>query len=335
MEELEKIKINGLVRWALDNGGEIVPLIISPKFTNGTGLMNPSIFVKLSGEIIINIRHVNYTLYHSEGKLFQHRWGPLQYLHPDNDRTLTTKNYIMHLDDDYKPSTVYPINTSLLDVPSKWEFIGLEDARLVEWDEKLFMSGVRRDTTSNGQGRIELSEVILKDGEYHEISRVRIPTPGNVNTYCEKNWMPILDKPYSWVKWTLPTEVAIYNSSKNETTSQIHETSYKVEYDLRGGSQLLPFEDGYIAIVHDVDLFNSESGMKDAVYRHRIIIWDHEMKVQYISNRFSLMGGHIEFVAGIAKHNDSLFISFGFQDNAAYLLIIPYGKFITQIKKLY
>ena len=40
-----------------------------------------------------------------------------------------------------------------------------------------------------------------------EISRLRIPTPGLDVSYCEKNWVPINDKPYHFVKWTSPTEV--------------------------------------------------------------------------------------------------------------------------------
>ncbi len=35
---------------------------------------------------------------------------------------------------------------SELDVPPVWTFIGLEDGRLVKWDEKYYLIGVRRDT---------------------------------------------------------------------------------------------------------------------------------------------------------------------------------------------
>ena len=50
---------------ALDNGGSIHPLIIPASITNGTGLMNPSVYND-NGKIIVNLRHVNYTFYHSE-----------------------------------------------------------------------------------------------------------------------------------------------------------------------------------------------------------------------------------------------------------------------------
>jgi hypothetical protein len=42
---------------------------------------------------------------------------------------------------------------------------------------------------------------------------------------------------------------------------------------------------------------------------------------------FSFMDSNIEFCAGMAIHDDNLLITFGVQDNAAYLLKAPL-KFI-------
>ena len=68
MNLAQKIKKSGLVKTAIDAGGSIHPLIIPAQHTNGTGLMNPSIYVDTDGKLVLNIRHVNYTLYHSENK---------------------------------------------------------------------------------------------------------------------------------------------------------------------------------------------------------------------------------------------------------------------------
>ena len=87
--DLEQKKL-GICNWVVENGGSIHPLIIDESLSNGTGLMNPSVYVD-NDEILINLRHTNYTLYHSESKVFAHQWGPLQYLHPENDQTLRTK----------------------------------------------------------------------------------------------------------------------------------------------------------------------------------------------------------------------------------------------------
>ena len=42
------------------------------------------------------------------------------------------------------------------------------------------------------------------------------------------------------------------------------------------------------------------------------------------------MSAHIEFVRGIAKYNNQLIVSFGYQDNGAYILTIP-QNIINQI----
>ena len=67
--------MNNLVKQVIQNGGSIVPIIIPSSETNGTGLMNPSIYVD-KGRLVLNLRHVNYTLYHAEGEqLFNNRYG--------------------------------------------------------------------------------------------------------------------------------------------------------------------------------------------------------------------------------------------------------------------
>ena len=168
--------------------------------------MNPSIFID-GDKILVNVRHINYILYLSEKGKFHHEWGPLQYLHPETDLTLTTYNYLCELNEDLDLVSHTKIDTSLFDVKPLWEFIGLEDCRLFKWNNKLYLCGVRRDTTPNGQGRMELSEISYRNGKAVEISRRRIPAPGADNSYCEKNWMPILDMPYHFVKWCNPTEI--------------------------------------------------------------------------------------------------------------------------------
>ena len=318
------INTRGLVKQVIELGGSIHPLIIPAELTNGTGLMNPSIYVD-NDELIVNIRHVNYTLYHSENKKFQHRYGPLQYLHPENDLNLRTWNYLCHLDDDLKLTKITKVDTSKLDVTPIWEFVGLEDARIVRWDGKLYMTGVRRDTTTNGQGRMELSEIVEEKDKVTEISRIRIPAPGDNTSYCEKNWMPIIDKPFHYVKWCNPTEIIKYDV-KTKTTNTVYLDRNKFTPnlpDFRGGSQAIPYGDYYLAIIHEVDLFKPQVGNKDAAYLHRFVIWDKEWNLVKFTDAFSFMNADIEFCCGAALYKDHLLITFGFQDNCAFVLKMP------------
>ena len=315
-----------LVEKAVSNGGILAPLVIPEGLTSGTGLMNPSIFIDDDGDILVNLRHVNYTLVHSENKQqFPSRWGPLTYLHPEKDQRLVTENYLCRLDKDLQMTDFAHVEMMKLHDPI-WEFHGLEDCRVVQWESKYFLVGVRRDTTDNGQGRMEYSEIEIDKSNWSvkEITRKRIPAPEPNDSYCEKNWFPILDKPYHFIKWSAPTEVVYNNPYNNEPTMQIalcH--TLQPNADQRGSSQMLRWGNVYIAITHEVNLFFNYLNQKDAIYRHRLLIWDIEFNLIGMSKVFSFLDGNIEFCVGAAKQGEDLLVSFGFQDNAAFVLRVP------------
>jgi hypothetical protein len=308
------------VKFALSNGGSIHPLIIPHSSLIGPGLTNPCVYND-NGKILVNLRNINYTLYHAEKKKYENQWGPLVYIHPENDMHLRTWNYMCEMDEDMRISKYHRIDTSKFPDKELWEFVGLEDCRIVRWDGKLYVCGVRRDLDTIGTGRMELSEIVISDNGVREISQFRIPTPENKQSYCEKNWMPILDMPYHFVKWTNGTEVVKVDIQNNscETVVLQHWRDIGCN-DLRGGSQVIPFGSYRMCLVHETNLFNSEAGRKDATYRHRFIVWDHDWNIVKVSNLFSFINAEIEFAVGMCESNNDLLITFGFQDNAAYLL---------------
>lgn len=315
---------------ALRDGGSIHPLVVPSSMSGGTGLMNPSI-LNHNGKLIVNVRCTNYLFYHSEKKKFPHPWGPLTYLHPEDDMKLRTENFYCELDSNFNITRVNKVDMSAFNKEPIWEFVGLEDARLVDWNNKLYMTGVRRDTTTNGQGRMELSEIEVRDNTVVEVSRNRIGAPGSDESYCEKNWMPVLDQKFTYVKWCNPTEVVSVDMEKAKAeTSFLDERRHfggnpKGLTEPRGGSQVIPFGEYYIALTHEVDLFKGEKKVKDGVYRHRFIVWDKNWKIVNYSNDFTIMGGHTEFSCGMCHYEGKMLITFGFQDNAAYLLEVPYS----------
>jgi hypothetical protein len=313
--------MSNFVKFVLENGGSIHPLIIPADELKGPALTNPSVYLD-GDKILVNLRNINYTLYHSEKKIYENQWGPLVYIHPENDMHLRTWNYMCELDDNMRITKYSRIDTSDFPDQELWDFVGLEDCRIVRWDGKLYVSGVRRDLDSVGTGRMELSEVEIGEDYVKEISQYRIPTPENKESYCEKNWMPITDMPFHYVKWTNGTEVV-----KTDPSSQTTETVILKDWrdigcsDLRGGSQVIPLDNGYhMCLVHETDLFNSEAGRKDAVYRHRFIVWDADWNITRISKLFSFMNAHIEFAVGMCEYGDDYLMTFGYQDNGAYLL---------------
>jgi hypothetical protein len=333
-----------LVQKSVEKGGKLAPLIIPPATTSGMGLMNPSVFVDDDGEILVNLRHTNYTLYHSENdQMFPSRWGPLSYLHPEIDHALRTKNYLCRLNDDLEITDYTLVDTAKLDTEPRWTFSGQEDARLVKWDGHYYLVGVRRDTEylvglnkekkSDGQGRMEYSRIKLNKENWTavETHRQRIPTPGEdflnpreSESYCEKNWVPILERPHQFIKWTSPVEVVMAVPGKVTKTKQVSvRQGIRPPKDQRGSSQLVRWGSMFLSITHEVDLPKNYLGQKDGTYRHRLCVWDEQLNLVGLSNEFSFLDAKVEFCAGAAVHNGDLLISFGFQDNAAFVLRTP------------
>ena len=307
-----------LVQKAVEHGGKLAPLAIPNTF----GGMNPSVYIDPDGDILVNVRVVNYILYHSENKqLFPSQWGPLAYLHPEKDQRLVTENYLVRLDNDLVMTDCTKVEMLDLHQPI-WEFVGLEDARLVYWDD-YYLIGVRRDTTTNGVGRMELSKVELDKENWivKEVDRKRIPAPAPDNSYCEKNWMPVLDRPYHFVKWNSPVEVVEFDGTQTKQVSL--RQGVQPSKDQRGGSQLIKWGNCYISITHEVDLFKNYLNQKDGIYRHRLCVYDDQLNLVGLSKEFSFLDFRIEFCVGIAEYQGDLLVSFAVADNAAFVLRTP------------
>jgi predicted GH43/DUF377 family glycosyl hydrolase len=309
-----------------DYNGLIKPLIIPCELTGGTGICNPSILVE-DDKIHLILRHVEYTLYicENEQKYQSANQGPLSYYHREDKNELKTNNYYCELDKDSLEIVRYhKIDTSKLDVEPIWTFIGLEDARLVKWSNRYYICGVRRDTTTNGQGRMELSEIEIMDDHVKEVNRSRIEVE-NKDSYCEKNWMPILSKPFHFVKWTDPTEVVNVDLETNFAQRISHKDKKNTtRYDIRGGSPLIDwFDDTYLCITHEVDFtLKNENGHKNASYYHRFVVFDKDYEIIQMTEPFNFMTGKIEFCIGLERYKDDILIVFGFQDNCSYLVKI-------------
>lgn len=320
------------VKLALENGGSIHPLIIPASELKGPGITNPSIYND-NGRILVNLRNISYTLYHSEKRKFEHHWGPLVYIHPENDLHLRTWNYMGEMDHNMQLKWCNRIDTSRFPDKELWEFVGLEDCRIVRWDGKLYICGVRRDLDTIGTGRMEMSEIEFTEDGVKEVAQHRIPIPGHVGdsgSYCEKNWMPIIDLPYHFVKWTNGTEVVRFNVEKKTTEIVVLNNWKDIGcIDLRGGSQVIPIGEYRFCLNHETYLTKSDAGRKDGIYRHRFIVWDKNWNIAKVSKQFSFLNGGIEFAVGMCEYGEDYLITFGFQDNAAYLLRVS-QKFVKE-----
>lgn len=316
---------DNFVKLCLSRGSIIRPLNFPLDDNVYVGTCNPSIFFD-GDRLRLIMRRVNYALWNNDDQYkFTTQYGPLWYICGDGEQKLMTKNYLCELKDNALDSKL--IDTAKFDKEPLWDFIGLEDARLVRWDGKLYGTGVRRDTTTNGQGRMELSEL---DENGKEISRVRIKAPGNDDTYCEKNWMPILDMPYHYVKWCDPLEIVKVNPMNGDCeTVVLKEQPQELEYyhtnnmTIRGSSQVIPWGDYRIAITHMCELWVNEKQQKSGTgYFEQFIVWDKDWNIVKLSEPFKFGGFGIEFTNGLAYKDGVFYIPFALQDNFSFMVTV-------------
>lgn len=324
-------KENNLVNLSLKYGGSIKPLIIPSKLTGGTGLCNATIYNDDKEGLLVNIRHVGYVMHHVEfEQKYWGMWGCMQYMNPEEFQFLETVNYLCHLDDDLNITRLSKINTAKYDKPPLWDFIGQEDVRLFRWEDKLYTCGVRRDIDEIGTGRMEMCEVELDGEEFVEVTRDRIEVPEKEG-YLEKNWMPVLDMPYHFLRHADPVELVKVDCKNNnckpvikkDWSEKISNTKLKTG-DLRGGSQVIPFGEYRLCITHECFFPHHPVGNgKDAHYHHRFVFYDKDWNIVKVSKQFKFMDAMIEFNCGLTEIGEDLLITFGFQDNAAYILKMP------------
>ena len=323
-------KEKNLVKLSIEHGGFIKPLLIPNKDTGGTGLCNATVFIDKKEGIIVNIRHVGYIMHHVEfNQKYWGMWGAMQYMNPEDFLYLETTNYLCHLDNELDQIDYHKIDTTKYDKKPLWDFIGQEDVRIFRWDNKFYTCGVRRDIDTIGTGRMEMCEVIPNGDSFKEITRDRIEVPEK-GIYLEKNWMPVLDMPYHFVRHADPIEL-VKVDCKNKNCKVIIKKSKNQKIankldncDLRGGSQIIPFGEYRLCITHEVFFpWHPVGNGKDAHYYHRFLFYDKDWNIVKISKRFKFMDAMIEFNCGLAEREDDLIITFGYQDNAAYILSMP------------
>ena len=318
MMHIEDIKQFGFIKYLLENNAQLSLLEINYDEVETLASMNPSIWIK-DGIGYINIRAVNYNLFNSRYREYTQNDQPIAYVCKAAS-ALKTENYfgIINLDT-LEIEQVSKVKMLSLHQPC-WDFEGLEDARVIYWDENLYLCGVRRDVKDNGEGRMELSKIDFINDSWVETERTRIPAADNDTAYLEKNWMPVIDKPYTWLKWSSPLEFCKYDKDKNILTNWFNGN---LKQCYRGDSHLANIDGNYYCFVHDVLNYqlNSKTNARISYYQHYILKFDNNLNpigkfgpFQY-DNRFN-----VEFGCGLAYDGENCYLTYSENDATAYII---------------
>jgi hypothetical protein len=240
--------------------------------------INPSIFNDC-GVLLLNIR-----LYHYQ------------------PNKMVTRNLLAVLDNDFNIKKENIINI-LPYTPISKKYIGLEDARLIKWNDTIYLCGSKKDEVNED---IEVIQIVTLDN-HNEISKLNL----HFSNDREKNWMPVADLPNHFVRWTAPFQLLKNNKIVFEKYDELPKP-------YRGSSQVIRYVNKRMCVIHEVE---NEYDLYRKEYFHRIIVWDLNWNVINITDRFKFLGNRIEFCCGLTIQNDNFIFSVGIDDIESYIIV--------------
>ncbi len=190
-------------------------------------------------------------------------------------------------------------------MPEEWSLVNFqtdtadcppEDIRIVTRGEDVFLIGARANHTDFSR-YISFSTCVYKL-DFKSFTASPFLFFKELGSFSNKNWA------------TLASD---NNLSFNFLVS--HPES------VRGGSNLIPYEDGYISIGHKTYIPNLQDGA-GRYYSNVFIKYDKLFNIDKISNEFLFEGYQIEFATGLVEQENKFIASYGLNDCESRLAIL-------------
>ena len=187
---------------------------------------------------------------------------------------------------------------------------GYEDCRLFVLNGKLAASATICDRVVDDT-RPKIA--VLELSEDHDVAQCHVQP----SSHHEKNWMPLVEDDALRFVYTMdPMVVLRYDPEARAVTPSAADLPSYLGF-LRGGSQLIAYEGGYLAVVHQV-----HEGKPAPTYLHRFVRFDRELRMTRMSEPFYFQELGVEFCAGLAAWNGKFVLSFGLKDSSANLAVV-------------
>jgi SAM-dependent methyltransferase len=276
---------------------------------------NPSI-VSWRGQLWMIQRTVNYII------------TPSGHYDMRGDKSIRTRNYLIRLAEDL--STIRANEIFLppdLPEPSYDLVLGFEDCRLFVWNDELWCTSTVKQLNQHGYCQIILAKITPEESGDYRFSDHRVIHPLDVPLAHQKNWMPLVkDGNLYFIYGSDPIRII----DDRGRTAVLNHSSIASD-SFRGGSQALPFDGGWLTIIHQsVNLQDNRRR-----YLHRFVKYASDMSIESYTNSFHLERPTIEFAAGLAEHPTSgdLIVSFGVDDRESWLATFNPDEIRTALRK--
>lgn len=259
---------------------------------------NPSIAVNPSGQIAMIVRSSNYLLgnYQSYSSL-------------TTGTDIQNRVWFAEMDSDLRITDMYE-----LECIGELEFRrGVEDGRLFWRDGSWWMTGVILEKPHTPIARMGLFKIDTK----HRFAFFEEKYPGTADNVVEKNWGVVAGEAVEEFDY-------IYSPNSIFKGGKIKKLKEPGKFKgIRGGTQLIPWDDGYLAVGHITRvigkrIFNhmtfsvQEPKLRD--YTHVFIKYKKSGEIERISEEFIFNVGGVEFASGLMQLEDKIYITYGHND---------------------
>lgn len=266
---------------------------------------NPSIAVNPDGEIAMLIRSSNYLLGNYQS-----------YTSLTTGTDIQNKIYYSKLTDEL---LILEVKELKVEIAGELSFKrGVEDARLFWRDGQWWMLGVILEKPHTPVARMGLFSVDLEAGTASLVEKY----PGIADNVVEKNWGVVAGEAVKEFDY-------IYSPNSVFKNGKIKKLKEPGKFKgIRGGTQLIPWDDGYLAVGHITRvigkrLFNhmtfsvQEPKLRD--YTHVFIKYKKSGEIEHVSEEFIFNTGGVEFASGLVQLDDKIYISYGYDDCEGWL----------------
>ncbi|MBZ9711267.1 hypothetical protein LB543_31710 [Mesorhizobium sp. ESP7-2] len=271
---------------------------------------NPSV-ARLGDQIVLLQRTVNYTLAEDN----------LQYDTPGG-APVHTRNFLLRLNDEFAVQSAREVLPPVdMPEPAYDRVLGFEDMRPFAWRDALWGVSCVRELTPEGWCEQVVARIDEKDSCRLTDWRPLHPAGPRVH---EKNWMPQV-KPATaggaaeklqFIYLCDPTRIV---DERGTIVSEIPPAIAAQRF--RGGTQLIAFAGGWLALIHEVQ---APAAGKRRYYLHRFVWFDEANALRKVSRPFFFDKKGVEFAAGLAWHPDQtrLLISYSVTDSESWIATV-------------
>lgn len=295
-------------------GMKKIPLTINfPETIPGSSITyrpcNPSIQKTEDGYTVI-LRTVNFGL------------GKTEYfpLNPD-EKIFNTKNFLLKLSKDFSILS----SKEIVENTPREKFCtrpvtGLEDCRLfslVSEKSPEYCTCTTVDTDPSGLPQISLLRFHEND-THIDVTRV-LPLEKMNPELCEKNWLPFMKDGKMHVIYSYDPFIVYAIDTETGKIKKVLKYTPKGNFsNFRGSAGPVPFNQGYLVIVHEVSRYLPGQRRN---YLHRFVYLNKDFKICKVSHPFTLCHLGTEYCCGMAvDHEDKqIILGFGIEDKEAYL----------------